>query len=209
MAKPRSDALRLIDWIYRFPGGLRGPGEVDIERPVSIVHDAAPAAGRSACIEYVFEQTQITAGDGSLDYQSLDKLNLITSIASIRKRARNLGLTVNNSDVWLLGVSAAITNASKAELGNLAVFLYPEIIPAELYGSLVAFYDTLLDVGAQDPPTYVWLYAGTEYLSAITPLPRRVGQIRTRADDAATGAAEYSLRFQVAICPKGVNPQPL
>lgn len=199
--------LRVLDTLYRFVGGQRGSRVVDLGAPILRVHDVSREAERAASFRFIVEISDTTAGTGTQLFGNRDDLNIINNAPL--NAPGELGLTRENARVWLHDVKCAITNASKGNLAQATAWAYPPSdAPAatELYGRVLGTWNTLFDVPAEAAGSYRWLYDNTARYSFPARLPLELGLFQYRMNDGGAGAASYSFRLDVEICPRGVEP---
>ncbi len=103
MTRFRNKPLQALDGIYRFIGGQRGSGEVDLDSPVAVVHDVSSQSmvGAGAGPEYGHFTVGFTvthAGGGSL-FADTDPYAALTAL--------DPRYTVQNARIWILASNIA------------------------------------------------------------------------------------------------------
>lgn len=207
MGKIKTQALSTLDAIYRFAGGLRSPGEIDIERPVMLVHDVADQAGLRQGRYLTEETTEITAGTGTASFTNVDRRNLVI----------RAGFDPSDDvDVWLTDVALFVTQASVSNFLNALVAVAPPLGPyfpggtaTELTAKIVTRFDAAIQQGIEAAGTYFPVaHNGTTGLSvgSESQLPTPVGVVFFRVNDGGAAAVEASFRTNYIVLPRGVRP---
>lgn len=78
-----TDRLSLIDRLYRFAGGLRSPGEVDIERPITVVHDVMPGVERASGAFFSTRTQSVTALASATEYDAYTRAEIMADARNV------------------------------------------------------------------------------------------------------------------------------
>lgn len=210
MAEPTKDSLRGLDGIYRFAGGLRGPGELDLDRPIALVHDVARTAAVESGVYLDLALTEITGGAGGNNRQSLLRGSIYTTSvggAQAEELTRNAGLSPGNSDVWLLSspelqVDSGISDLSAVVCG---VTNWPNSSGRTRTILVASGAWVSAQVQAGDGTPIKLGSTGTSPRSGPS-YPIRIGGIFQNVLDDGTGAVTLESIWRVAIVPRGVVP---
>lgn len=212
MAETRKGSLKSLDGIYRFPGGLRAPGEVDIEAPIGIVHDVSRDAGALSGVYFTHDQTIVTDGGGTIDRNAIDRASVYTLPAFV-DAIRNSGLNPGNSDLWLVRVELQTDNPSN--VNNLACGFQDWPNPGPRFRVLTFTTTPWIGVGGVGVPLTVSDDPAMKFASTSTAprqtvrLPVRVGSLATIAQDDNTAVVvTATVLWRLAIMPLGVSPLP-
>lgn len=204
MGKIRTQALATLDRLYRFAGGLGDPGAVDIESPVTVVHDVAPSAIARQSFAFTAQLTDVTAGGGARSFTNLSAQGIIDQAPAPRPS----DMTADNTDVWLLDAHCLITAASASDLANVNLFAFPQYPAATaLYGQMVRRWTValgvLLESGGSRNPLYNASANPRDLDGLFSKLPMRVGLISMGSLDDGTGAIDVVANLRVLLVPKG------
>lgn len=168
MTRFGNQALAGLERLYRFAGGLKGSQEVDIEAPVTLVHDVTP----SAVIEmgrFISISTPRTAGLGSTVRGSLTYSTLLANFGDL---AKSLGIA--SPAFWWISTQMTLEQAPDNNLafcGTAVRSVGPGHIAsggAQIPGIMVAVGDAALAgiVIAGDDNHIVWTNGGAVFLPA-------------------------------------------
>lgn len=222
MSKIQSDPLKVLDRIYRFPGGNRGTQEVDLARPVTIVHDVGQQAAFDSQVGIQATFSQVTAGGAASVTSTWSVEDDLFGGALYQETLKNLGLTFRNSDVWLVNVDAYLTGGPTRINHVTAGFQLPRhdrfISPAGTTGIQMCFLANIADTAGQwqaDNATRFGLFyqwqggigdAAPAARPSGVPLPQRCRELYFRSQDNGLGALTTFWQFHLHVCPRGTRP---
>lgn len=215
MAKAgQSDRLAILGDLYRFPGGLKSPLEVDIEAPLTVVHDVADEVGAVSCL-YIQGDVLVTTGGATVKVFSSRTRSQILGLAT--DALRNLGLNSSRAWLWLCAYNATTSSAAGRVQQILAGFDRPDdalIQNPTTQAKMVAYGNrtaTGYEVTSSGGETQiVFRDAGGidrpfDYLSSET-LPQRIEVMRFVSQDDGGGALTVRHSPLYCVTPRGVTP---
>lgn len=219
MADFQNKPLAALDAIYRIAGGLRGVSQIDLASPLTLVHDVSGQSANDQQINFLRVNTQTTGGAGVAVVNTFSVSSLFAAGSAIADQLRAKGLRPDNSTVYLMEITAAVTTATAARLVDACVSIdapaRPLAFASGIHPRLVYFAN---DVSGVDIPgnatAHQWLIdnagAGNGYNNGRRQseviLPQAVGDVSTRLQDDGAGAVVVDFGEFYSIVPRGARP---
>lgn len=214
MTRIRTQALSALQRLYRFSGGRTHNDEVDLSRPVIVVHDVAAEAVREQSLSVVSTLDVTTDGAGTVTYAalSIDDIHSQNEADLLSK-----GLPLSQCHVYLMEIVARLTSGASSDLvGALWGITFPTRnvtnpgAPAgsRVLGSTNQVAQPSVAAGAQQ--LYYRDATGTgdrpAHWISSTPLPALFDRIEAFAVDDATGAVTVEIAAIVKFVPVNAAP---
>lgn len=188
MASIKSKAIRALSDIYQFAGSVIGAQEVDLDRPISVVHDLSRQSELARGFRYTFTLA-LEALVGATNRTNATKASILALRSTDARLAGLLDeLGLAQPAVWVLSAGIAVDDANN----NLA-------------GSIVSlFRGNQIEPGNVVAQPFI-LAMGNDDISTISiPAPRTTGDLPLLMQGLAGGVA-----MDTDVAPRGFLPTEL
>lgn len=209
-------ALAALDTIYRFEGGLRSTDQLDLASPVSLVHGVDREAEIAASVYGVYSHSVTTGGAGAPAFTARAKEDFYPGGSQeglFGSQLRAKGLTVTNSDLWL------VRSQAKSSGVNLASAVLGVLLPNDSrFVGVAGSNSDEMQVGYGDATLGLTVAGGLAYLCLVdaanvvhpwanyTKLPLPVRELHMRTLDDAVGACTVMYSHFLAFVPAYARP---
>lgn len=210
--------LGILDRIYRFIGGLRGVGDVNIEGSIQLVHDVAPGAIRAS--SYRFER-----GGGVVTLNVSQAHVGATTVRSAYSLTGIIGsvdasFLRSDYDAYILSVAVTAdtpgncTNCTAAVVtdSNVVDFVSASAVIPLLYVAGANTFSVSDFAGTGDVALLDWAGARTFLSPVFVPLGKPGGASETKLTvrSISTGNLTLQVQFRILLLPAGAPfPAPI